>query len=141
MESPVTTIATHNHPVQLQVSFHAFSQLRFGFSWYQVGFYCFFKYPSWFFMVLVRFYGPRSVFMVFQGSRLVFHDSWCFFMILGRLLSSLMGQGWYFMITGGFLWLFMIPGWFLWLLIVPCRLSVFHDSRLFFMVFHCSRLV
>ena len=54
-ESPLTTC---NHPVQLRVSFHGFSQFQIGFSWFQVGFYGF----SWF---QVGFYGARSVFMFF----------------------------------------------------------------------------
>ena len=50
-ESPVTT---HNHSVQLQVSFHGFSRFQIGFSWFHVGF--------------IGFQGFR---LVFHGSRLV----------------------------------------------------------------------
>ena len=49
-ESPVTTITTHNHPVQLQVGFHVFFMVFHGF-----------RLVFIFFMV---FHGSRSVFMV-----------------------------------------------------------------------------
>ena len=74
-ESPVTT---HNHSVQLQVSFHGFSQFQIGFSWFHVGF----KGFQGFRLV---FHGSRSVVLVFQGSRLVF-------MVLG----------WVFTVPGGY---------------------------------------
>ena len=68
----------------------------------------FFKVPVRFSMALGAF------FMVFQGSKLVFHDyRWNFMVIYGsRLFCGHHGS-----------------------------ISVFHDSRLVFMVFHCSRLV
>ena len=65
LESLVTTVTTRNHAVQLQVSFHGFSQLPIGFSWFQVGFYGFsrfqagFSWHRWVFMVI---YGSMSLF-------------------------------------------------------------------------------
>ena len=75
-ESPVTT---HNHSVQLQVSFHGFSRFQIGFSWVFVGFIGFQGFR-------LVFHGARSVFMVSQGSRLVF-----------------MVPGWVFTVPGGYL--------------------------------------
>ena len=75
-ESPVTT---HNHSVQLQVSFHGFSRFQIGFSWLFVGFIGFQGFR-------LVFHGARSVFMVSQGSRLVF-----------------MVPGWVFTVPGGYL--------------------------------------
>ena len=57
-------VATCNHPVHLQVSFHGFSHFQICFSWLQVGFYGFSGFQ-------VGFYGSRSGFMSFQGSRWV----------------------------------------------------------------------
>ena len=68
-----------NHPsVQLKVSFHGFSQLPIGISWFQVYFYgfsCFQVGFSWFqvgFIIFhcsrLVFHGSRSVFIVIRGS-------------------------------------------------------------------------
>ena len=90
----------------------------------------FFMVPGWFFLVPGKFYGfswfqvvffmghgSRSVFMVFQDSRSVFHG------------SSLVFHG-NIMVYGSRLVFMFMHG----------SMSVFHDSRLVFMVVHCSRL-
>ena len=55
---------------------------------------------------------PRSVFMVFYGSSLVFHGSGSIFMVFHGSRSVFMafhGSGWVFMVPG---WFIMVPGWF-----------------------------
>ena len=73
-------MTTHNHPVQLQVSFHVFftvpdwfHMIFYGFSWFQVGFIVS-KVPGWFFMAR------------------------------GGILRLFMISGGFFMVPGGFLW-------------------------------------
>ena len=68
-----------------------------------------FGWFAWFFMV------PDSFFMVFNGSRLVFHGSSWFFMVLG----------WFFMVFHGFRLVFR-GSWWVW--------RVNHGSRLVFIV-------
>ena len=131
--SPVTTVTTHNHPIQLQVSFHGFSQLPvfhgtrlvfIGFSRFQVGV----SGSRWVFVVIC---GSRSVFqlqvgfsgfqvgfsrfqvgfswfqvgfIIFHCSRLVFHGSRSVFIVIRG--SGLL---WVFKVPG---WFFIVPGWF-----------------------------
>ena len=75
LESPVTT---RNHPVQLQVGFHGFSQFGLVFH----GSISVFKGLGWFFM------GPGG----FLWS----------FMVLGHCLWFSKVPGWFFMVPGGF---------------------------------------
>ena len=69
--------------------------------------------------------GSRSVFKVFDGSRLVIHNSWPVFMNFpgsrwvfkvfhgSRLVFTIHGLFlWIFMVPGGLLWFFTVPGWF-----------------------------
>ena len=77
--------------------------------------------PGWF------FYGSRLVFMVFQGSRLLFRSSWlvfhgsgldshgsrCVSMVIYRLMSVFMVPSRFFMFFfQGFRLFFMVPGLF-----------------------------
>ena len=66
-EFPVTTWTTHNHPLQLRLSFDGSRLVFHGSISVFIGF-------QWF----------RLVLMVFHGSRLVFHGSRSVFMVLGR---------------------------------------------------------
>ena len=119
LESPVTTcpVTTHNHPVQLQVSFHVFfysSRLvPHDFLW-------FFMVPGWFYI----FQGSRLVFHGLWGDFTTFHDSrWGFYGSRWIFMVLMMIPGWFFMVPGWFFmvpgWFFMVPGWLLWLFMVP----------------------
>ena len=83
LESPVTTLTTRNHPVQLQVSFHGFQNSRLDFHGSMSAFIGFQG-------LRLVFHGSRSVFMGFQGSRLVFRGSsrWIFISAGTRQLNN-----------------------------------------------------
>ena len=70
-------------------------------------------------------------FMVFQGSRLVFHGSRWLLRVIHGSRSVFIAPGRFFMVPGGFLRFFMVPGFF----IVSVQLLwVFKVSGWFFMV-------
>ena len=135
-ESPVTT---HNHPVQLRVSFDGCRLVFHGSM-----------------SVITDFQGFRFVFD-FQGSRLVFevqgyffmNPGWfftmqeCFFYGFSGFQVSLFGSrmfflwffkvpGWFFMVSDGFFWLFKVPGWFF---TVPGGFYSFSSFQVGFLLF------
>ena len=92
-ESPVTTWTPHNHPVQLQVSFDGSRLVFHGSMSVFIGFQGFRLVSRWFMV----FHGFWLVSMGFRGGFMVFHRFW---------LVSMVFQG-------GFM-VFMFFGWFSW---------------------------
>merc|ERR1711952_559642 len=92
------------------------------FSWLFMVLGWFFLVPGRFSWFQVGFHGSRSVFMIFDSSRLVFH-----------------GLDW-------FSWFFVVPGWFFMVWIVFhgfswFQVGFFYGSGCVLMIFHGSMLV